>query len=669
MPTASDTQRIEHSLDKRLFKLQGESALVQSVVAKTNQLEYENLSSIYIWWRSAASIDGYLEKVLKATAQRRVFNEATGGVNFKRLLYLMYGNYGLFKDSLERKNRVICKLHEEYEKNSQLYAKDGVNKLAGFIKAQGGVDGLINTDNKTSGNKSAYSSQPHRAAVPSPDSTSTDNTQAEFNQAPATQQRHNQSTQKYTSRIEVVITDAMRQSALLNEATEYFSKNINQSQVSISPPISTNKDGYALALVKKNGNGYEVIGATDNNSAIRDLLVTAYRKQYAAMPYAMRCFLEIIKTQSLPSNLQKLYDKLTELSVQKHDDKTRKKIQRRVIYLASENTLVLSPTFSNSGVVTLARLKAVPFEGNVQDCFMPTRCRKIVEQRMLSTHDFNLFSTTSPLQVPEYNYADLASHMLRLDNKAERGDFVFIEFWAFEKSMGQAVEQLYFAHSYADRCPIKFKLCQHDLQTLAYEHINKWLSSYGDHITRPANQLIALSIDNAGFELGFDFVNEDFRNHVTCAFSNAIEQPIEYSATFLSKDLCLALHSIGDLPIIGDVEIACSSEVIIFTFATEVADYTIAVPTTTGTKRNEAAFCVYAASTSTSSKFASPTENDLYEDYILETTVNQSNMLLTDDAIDKMLGDQVDDYAEILEGLLQQAHDEFDDVEWTTSSE
>ena len=59
----------------------------------------------------------------------------------------------------------------------------------------------------------------------------------------------------------------------------------------------------------------------------------------------------------------------------------------------------------------------------------------------------------------------------------------------------------------------------------------------------------------------------------------------------------------------------------------------------------------------------------MYEDYILETAVNRSNMLLTDDAIDKMLGDQVDDYAEILEGLLQQAHDEFDDGEWTTSSE
>jgi len=55
-----DLSNKREALGKRLLKLQIECAAVQTLITKTNQLEYENLAFIYHWWRAASSIQGYL---------------------------------------------------------------------------------------------------------------------------------------------------------------------------------------------------------------------------------------------------------------------------------------------------------------------------------------------------------------------------------------------------------------------------------------------------------------------------------------------------------------------------------------------------------------------------------------------------------------------------------
>jgi hypothetical protein len=396
--------------------------------------------------------------------------------------------------------------------------------------------------------------------------------------------------------------------------------------------------------------------------------VSAYRKQYAALPQSMRCFFEIIKTQALPTNLQKYYDKLGELSAEKHEDNTRKKIQRRVMYVASEKLLVLSPTYSRSGVVTLAKLKDNPFEAGANDCFMPTRCRKLIEQRMIANNDFNLFAPNNNSLVPRFNVEGLASHLLRLDNKADKGDFVFVEFWNFEEEMGAANEQLFFIPSYKNSCPTKLQVTKVDMQTLAYDHINKWLDSYGEHISRPANQIIKFGIDQNGFVIGFDYVNNAFRNHTSSTFQAKHSQPISYSANFLAKDLCLALHSIGSLPLMTDIDIACSPDALVLSFSTDAADYTVAVPTTNGNKRSSNAFVTYAGLTSPLAKTTFADESNIEDEQLFEAALAKSNAALSDSQIEKMLGVEVDDYEEILEGWLPQAYESDSDldVEWTT---
>jgi hypothetical protein len=659
-----NNSKLKQNLDKRLVILQSESAAVQTLIAQTNQKEYENLSEIYLWWRAASTIEGYLEEALKPTMSRGVHKHANDGTTFRRLLYLMYGNYGIGKDDLDRKNQVLLGLHEEYERNQKLYAKDGVNKLAGYIKSQGGANGIIKrsanppTAQVTANASTANNSHPTAAPLSSNSETAS---------APNTQSQSRYQT--YQPRIDVKISDSMRHKALLEEATKYFAKQPTFQQVSITSPIATNKEGYGLALVRRNNAVYDLIGATDGIQGIRELLVSAYRKQFSALPPSMRCFFEIIKTQSLPSNIQKLYDRLIETSFEKHeDDNTRKKIHRRVMYVANENMLVLSPTYSKSGVVTMAKLKGNPFEGKANDCFMPTRCRKLIEQRMIASNDFNLFAPSNPDSVPRFKTDGLASHMLRLDNKADAGDFVFVEFWNFEEEQGAANEQLFFVPSLSNKSTAKIVLPKSDLQTLAFDHIDKWLDSYGEHITRRANQLFEFGFDQNGFNLGFDFVNDVFRNHAVSPFEQPLLKPVTYKATFLTKDICLLLHSLGSLQLTSDIEIEGFDDVMVINFSTEVADYTIAIPTTKGMTRKSDAFCVYSAEITKST----PVTNDgssIEDELLFEAALAKSNADLTESEIDRLFGSESDDYEEILEGWLPQAYEGADNVEWTNISE
>lgn len=676
MDQKPQTQKIQEALAKRLFKLQAESAAVQTVIAKTNQLEYENLAAIYLWWRAAVALPGYLEQAYKPTLVRRVFGENTGELSFRRLLYLMYGIYGLDKDSLDRKNRALMSLHTEHEKNHALYAKDGVAKLAGYIKSQGGINSLISNSNKSvaqnqsvkGGAQGASTSQSHvqqpvsaAATTGSVASAGAVGTVGSFVTVSQTALGVGSSAPRATvglrqSMAAINITDAVRYAALGDEAMVFFQNQGAPRTVVMNAPIPTNKDGYAIAILKRSVTGYELISATDTVQGMREVMVSAYRKRFDALPHTVRCLVELIKTQSLPVHLLKLYDKLAELSAEKHDDNTKKKVTRRVAYIASENALLLSPTFSDSGVVTVARLKNSLFEGDPVDCFMPTHCRKLIENRLISSNDFNLFKPSDAECIPRFQREGLASHMLRLENKANSADFLFAEFWGFEDTMGDGCAQLFFAENYIQRCPVQLRLSQTEFGKLAFDHINKWLASYGEHITRPANKLIQFGLDSKGFTLDFDWVNGGFRNHARSDFDQALIGQKPVTATFLAKDLCLALHSVGELQLVGDVSLAWSDDVLVLQYSTAVADYTVAVPTTHELIRKSAAFvqfCPVVSSgvSSVVSEHECIDEQDLEMDMLFEQALIDANQPMTDAEIERIIGIEPDDYEEILEGF------------------
>jgi hypothetical protein len=320
-----------------------------------------------------------------------------------------------------------------------------------------------------------------------------------------------------------------------------------------------------------------------------------------------------------------------------------------VAYIADKNAFLLSPTYSPSGVVTVATLKQKIFESSVEDCFMPTRCRLQLEKRLLAPNDINLYRPSHSTVIPALGRSGLASHLMRLDNKAVQGDFFFTEFWPFEESMGHACMQLTYSEDYFKKCRTVFTVPHSEFAKFAFDHINQWLMSYGDHITRPANSTLRMGIDSKGFSFAFDFVNKQFRNTVRSDFNSEISSAGSFTATFLAKDLCIALHSIGELKINSDIQFYWADDAIFLAFETDVAEYKIVVPTVRDRFRKDAAFTIYCPAISKDRMIFQPV--DAASDAVFEAAIAESNQSLTDQEIERLIGTSPDDYQEIVEGL------------------
>jgi hypothetical protein len=648
----NDKTSLEEKLSKRLVKLQEESAFGLELEIKTQKLENEILASIYIWWRQASTIEGYLEKTWAHTRVRVVHKEFEI-LSFRRLLYLMYG-IALHKDPLSRKNFALLAIHAEYEKNSQLYAKDSVSKLSGFVGSRGGVDGLIKgsrnaQDLQTSREESSSNSQPvGTSKTKKTQSFGTKNLPL----ASGTATQPNEYGRRIVPVRKIEITDEARRRSLLGEAKQYFQQQQIKQSVEIHPPIRTNDDEFGVALFKRNGQAFDLLGSSINAPTLNELLVYAYRKQLDALTEYWRCLIETIKTQSLPQNLLAVYDRLLELSYDKHEDKTRKRVERRLSFYADDNLVVLSPLFIASGVVSITTPKVPLFDGVVADCFMPTRCRKMIEHKLLASHDWNMFSVSGKQSIPRYARDGLPCHLLRLDNKAFPGDFAFVEFWNFTEDSLETNPQLFFDLKQLRKCRTQFSLSSTDLKAFVFEHVNEWLFSYGDNITRKSNQIFQISIlaDRINFE--FDYVNKVFRNKVSFSVASNSDQSLHYSATFLSKDLALALHGIGDLGLASDVRVYCDNDYMAFGFETSVAEHVIVIPTTNEFIRSTSAFTQRLGQLSAAEIHQSMDEPDYAEELLLDTALKESNGVITDATIERLLGESPDDYEEITYGFF-----------------
>jgi hypothetical protein len=79
-------------ISAELLALRQAGAVVQSDVRRSHQSLHKHLSSIYLWWRDAREIDGYLEAEYEKLGRK--FKTVKYGMNYRPLLFLVYGEAG-----------------------------------------------------------------------------------------------------------------------------------------------------------------------------------------------------------------------------------------------------------------------------------------------------------------------------------------------------------------------------------------------------------------------------------------------------------------------------------------------------------------------------------------------------------------------------------------------
>jgi hypothetical protein len=253
------------TLQKDLIKLKERGAVVIADLRRSNAGLYKYLCELYFWWRSANEQDDYLEQQY-ATLGRK-FKTVGYGINFSPLLWLALGDNNLDRNSVDRYSRAMNAVHKEYERQPELYEKDGVAKLANYISQSGGTTKLA-----------GYAPPDDTPADESSNGTITVNSKLSNNEP-----KINKALLELTYKLE-----EFSQKRLLPSASY----------------LKSCPEKFSVLLVQHTADGLNVIENRTDTNIVETLLADNLRRRFDISVFAIRPLLELIQTQCLPKQLE-----------------------------------------------------------------------------------------------------------------------------------------------------------------------------------------------------------------------------------------------------------------------------------------------------------------------------------------------------------------------------
>ena len=552
-------------LTQQLTQLQDAASVVAGLYRSANRIFYKHVAELYMWWRDARDVQGYLEAAYATTGKKH--KSLKQGINFSRLFWLAWGpDNGLTDDKANRCSRVLNKLHELYESQEQ-YHTDSVAKLGNYLDNNGGINGLVG----------------YGKTVDVDDSDDDGDDDDEVEAAPVLD-------------TPLISTDAML-AELFSSAKDFYCAVAAPSTVVLDATIPLTADGLGLVLVRKVGSQYQLIGASRDDTMVRPVAVQTYLHDYTALPQALRVVVETLSTQCLPRNLQKFYNSLED-DAAKSSMAGKVKSVRRLLYMHASDEILLSPVHAESGVVTIAKPQQQVFANAHNDICLSTRSRRAVERRLIADSDFNFFQTASVSVIPEFTTTNLASHLIRLQHRFVPNDYVHMDFWPFYTSASSPSAQLAVSSTKSGFGTWQGRLSSAWFRKFALEFTTPWLSNHGLNITRDHQKVFLLAFGMKELTAHFICRNGLFENEVAVGFDGAATAGVVITVCMLSKDFAIAMQAVADLGVVSEVNVEVDSDVFALRFSTAAADYRLYIPTCTeGGVRSSKHFKSYVPAT------------------------------------------------------------------------
>lgn len=301
------------SVQNALVKLQERGAVVHADLRRSHRSLYEHLAAMYLWWRQAREIDGYLEGEYDKLGLKK---RTVAGINFRPLLVLVWGINNTTGQQTALHSRTLNALHDEYEARPALYAKDGVAKLANFIEQAGGATKLAGYGQQDDDDGDDSDDDPRKTPLIDP---------------------------------QVLLKT---QALLLGDAHSHAKLTPKAALPSVAG-IEAEAGELGLMLVKGSPMGLQVVTYQNSSAIIDEMLVATYRRRFEVQHPKVRPLLELLQTQCLPKHLEGLQATVEGKAVKNHAwTKSGTIGVRRVLYRHETGAFVLSSTGTNSGVVS-----------------------------------------------------------------------------------------------------------------------------------------------------------------------------------------------------------------------------------------------------------------------------------------------------------------------------
>jgi hypothetical protein len=315
-------------------------------------------------------------------------------------------------------------------------------------------------------------------------------------------------------------------------------------------------------------------------------------------PTVLQLLCEVISTQSIPLPMEPNRDSLQDTIKIKgaSGEVLSTKQYKRVLFRKKQKDILLSENRTACSVVTQVK----PIESiltSSKDVFLRVQDRRYLEKLIIQQQDLSLYTTNDKSKIPVVRDTEVkASHKLIVEHKLLKTRRA-IYFYTLEQRGEYTCEQADVNSDYKSSALWTATVDKHWLENLYVGFVGGWLNEYSKHITRPKYKTIRAELGRA--QLVFKHTGE--RGNLTSASKQfeiatigKTSKPIK--PLFLTKDLLPVLANLAAIDIVGNVKISANEDLLVLSYKTALASYTVTVPTCSiSAKRNSAAFAAYGA--------------------------------------------------------------------------
>jgi hypothetical protein len=546
-------QELLNELDALVDNAEVQTALNE----RSNEYLYRGLAGVYLWWRKARKIDGFLQELYE---QKNIKGKNGGEEKFTQVLRLVWHlNWDKQnKSNMQQWSLALREVHKEYESNTAAYKKEPQLRLAQFIDSKGGITVLINP-------------------------------KLEFDFDP------NEEKKKSAKKIWRSKDDTLKiENKHLELGEQYFATSAPTIvNVVLPKAIAVNRKGYAIALIRKvEGNKYDVLSSVDDEEQIKNAIISSYKRDDKAAPNVLRLLTEVVCTQTLPKTLEKSRFKLADV-VGKNEKKEPVRQNKRVLFRKVEGDILLSENKTGCSVVTIAKPLSSPLLAS-EDVFLNVNDRRYIEQAIIQKHELSFCKTADDYKIPMTRSGIVASHKLVVENKVT-GKLKGLFFYKTNVLGSHALPQANLRSDYEATPKWQASIDSFWLENLSVHFVGSWLREYGDHITRAKHKVLQFDFGKTGLVIKHYGENGNFSNSSPLLdIKNITKSSKPIAIMFAAKDILPVLNGLMELSIDGDMTFAANEDLLSIVYKTDLASYTIAIPTcNTDGKRNDAAFAAY----------------------------------------------------------------------------
>lgn len=549
----SSKSELQTKLDKLISDADAQTRLHES----SRDLLYRTLAGVYLWWREANKVDGYLDELYKGRSLVARGDEE----KFTRLIRLVWQMEWDNRKypTLQLWSNAVRAIHSEFESNKDTYAVEPQAKLRQYILSKGGIRGMLGITNRDE-------------LLPVEDSRSGKNKRSK--------------------------TDLINDQKLLEKHFELGVNHFATNAPSLTNIVSNNhqfamtKEGYAVALVKRGENSeYKILRVTNDGDLVRDAIIKTYKRQSDATPYVLRLIGEVIETQSLPLALERHRASLSGVSdVLASDGKTKLKQLKRLLFRPEGKDILLSESRNDCSVVTIATPHQFPVTAN-ENLLLRTSSNRFVENEIVQKGDMSFFTTFTKRIQPVTDPELKASHSLTTKNSVT-GRIRNLYFYKLSSlAEGSRIQAV--VNKDATTAPVWGATADKDWVAALYAlFVSNWLFALGQNINRPDHKQVLFELSKNGI-----LIRHYGHNGAYTATEDRVPSPTIAAGSkpcaihLLSKDIFPVLNALAHQDIVGKVQLMANNDMLAIQYETEVAKYSIAVPSCAKNgKRTKTAF-------------------------------------------------------------------------------